>query len=264
MSERKRGYYSCNNCPNTELMEREVICWECGKGEMVWISTPRPAGSKRDIDAVLERVQTLASYMDRYIDTNAAFYPRRTDGAFLRELCEVVKNHDTLVERLNNIDGTGSERGAGTPTGIPRDSETSPGAPIREEMPGVGQTADIANQPRTAQPDQPDQPALSPRMGSKHERIWLEPGCCADPSTGSLWCQDKVWDKSDCEYGEEPTEYVRADMYVTARAEVERLRGALKQILETCECRVKNGDPTATELNAVICATAALDQERER
>ena len=30
------GYYECNNCGYTELSEREVRCWECHKGEMLW------------------------------------------------------------------------------------------------------------------------------------------------------------------------------------------------------------------------------------
>lgn len=32
----KRGLYHCTNCSNVEEAEREVICWRCGKGEMVW------------------------------------------------------------------------------------------------------------------------------------------------------------------------------------------------------------------------------------
>ena len=30
------GSYACTNCGNTEYKEREVICWKCGKGEMVY------------------------------------------------------------------------------------------------------------------------------------------------------------------------------------------------------------------------------------
>ena len=30
------GHYVCTNCGNTEDKEREVICWKCGKGEMVY------------------------------------------------------------------------------------------------------------------------------------------------------------------------------------------------------------------------------------
>ena len=30
------GNYACTNCGNTEYKERGVICWKCGKGEMVY------------------------------------------------------------------------------------------------------------------------------------------------------------------------------------------------------------------------------------
>lgn len=31
-----KGAYYCTNCDNVEAKEREVICWKCGKGEMVY------------------------------------------------------------------------------------------------------------------------------------------------------------------------------------------------------------------------------------
>lgn len=30
--------YQCTQCDNVEEKEREVICWKCGKGEMVWMT----------------------------------------------------------------------------------------------------------------------------------------------------------------------------------------------------------------------------------
>jgi hypothetical protein len=27
----------CNNCDNIEFYEREIICWKCGKGEMIFM-----------------------------------------------------------------------------------------------------------------------------------------------------------------------------------------------------------------------------------
>lgn len=30
------GAYVCGSCGNTEIREREVTCWTCGKGEMRW------------------------------------------------------------------------------------------------------------------------------------------------------------------------------------------------------------------------------------
>jgi ribosomal protein L37E len=29
-------YWCCTNCGNTEYKEREVICWKCGLGEMIY------------------------------------------------------------------------------------------------------------------------------------------------------------------------------------------------------------------------------------
>lgn len=37
----QRGLYVCTNCGNPEFKEREVICWRCGKGEMVWRAWPK-------------------------------------------------------------------------------------------------------------------------------------------------------------------------------------------------------------------------------
>ena len=31
-----RGFYKCDNCGYSEFEEREVVCWECGKGSMCW------------------------------------------------------------------------------------------------------------------------------------------------------------------------------------------------------------------------------------
>ncbi len=46
-----------------------------------------------------------------------------------------------------------------------------------------------------------------------HEYIWLEPECCAEDDTGRMWCQDPVF---ECDCGNQPTRYVRADKLVTA------------------------------------------------
>jgi len=29
-------YWACEHCNNIEYYEREIICWECGKGEMIY------------------------------------------------------------------------------------------------------------------------------------------------------------------------------------------------------------------------------------
>lgn len=33
---KSKGWWECENCGNVEYYEREVICWECGDGEMVY------------------------------------------------------------------------------------------------------------------------------------------------------------------------------------------------------------------------------------
>ena len=59
-----------------------------------------------------------------------------------------------------------------------------------------------------------------------HERIWLEPWCCADPYVGRQWCAPGPGDP--CEEGTSWTEYVRADTISALHAENERLREALR------------------------------------
>lgn len=31
-----KGAWVCTACCNIEATEREIACWQCGKGEMVW------------------------------------------------------------------------------------------------------------------------------------------------------------------------------------------------------------------------------------
>jgi hypothetical protein len=40
--------------------------------------------------------------------------------------------------------------------------------------------------------------------GTDHERIWLQPTCCAGYD-GRLWCQDNVFDDGECEDGAKAT-----------------------------------------------------------
>lgn len=70
-----------------------------------------------------------------------------------------------------------------------------------------------------------------------HERIWLQAAIDADPSTGRMWCQDKVW-PDDAE-DSEPTEYVRADLFAAIQSEVGRLREALEQVAGETEVHTK-------------------------
>ena len=47
-------------------------------------------------------------------------------------------------------------------------------------------------------------------MRDDHERIWLQPKCCASGYEGRLWCEDP--DPAPCPDGVPWTEYVRADL----------------------------------------------------
>jgi hypothetical protein len=57
-----------------------------------------------------------------------------------------------------------------------------------------------------------------------HERIYLQPKCCAHEDIGRLWCEHDS--PEDCEDGEPWTEYVRADLYAALQSRVEALEKA--------------------------------------
>lgn len=42
-----KGIWRCTACDNIEAHEREVMCWECGKGEMVYIEREKVAAALR-------------------------------------------------------------------------------------------------------------------------------------------------------------------------------------------------------------------------
>ena len=71
-------------------------------------------------------------------------------------------------------------------------------------------------------------------MGKDHERIWLQPKCCADYDEGRLWSQDP--DPEPCDEGVAWTEYVRADLADVAaiRAQIVTLRDALAPFVGYC------------------------------
>lgn len=50
--------------------------------------------------------------------------------------------------------------------------------------------------------------------------IWLEPECCADPSTGRMWAPDNPWLTGDCEAT--GVEYVRAELVAEIEAAAEQ------------------------------------------
>jgi hypothetical protein len=80
--------------------------------------------------------------------------------------------------------------------------------------------------------------------GADHERIWLQPKCCAGEYEGRQWCQDNVFDDGECEGGAKATEYVRADLAATRTpapsSDIEELvearqkLGALRRMCESC------------------------------
>ena len=80
---------------------------------------------------------------------------------------------------------------------------------------------------------------------SDHEKIYLQPECCACPDTGRLWCDHDAPD--DCEDGASWTEYVRADI---ARRRFEELHSrVIKMHRHHCtrdNC-VLDGGPEHTE-----------------
>ena len=63
-----------------------------------------------------------------------------------------------------------------------------------------------------------------------HERIFLQPDCCADPDTGRLWCEDPS--PEDCDQGTPWTEYVRRDIFEERERYILKLECALRQVAE--------------------------------
>ena len=64
------------------------------------------------------------------------------------------------------------------------------------------------------------------------DRIYLEPECCADPSTGRMWCEDP--DPVPCEDGAAWTDYVRLTPELAALIEaIKRWQVALDVPLDS-------------------------------
>ena len=58
------------------------------------------------------------------------------------------------------------------------------------------------------------------------ERIWLQAAVDACPREGRQWCEDKVWPDDDND--QEPTEYIRADLFTALTAERDALAGIVR------------------------------------
>ena len=78
---------------------------------------------------------------------------------------------------------------------------------------------------------------------SEHERIWLEPACCAESDTGRTWCQDPDnWehDTFDEPGHDTPTEYVRVDLFAELETQIEAVKLLLPMFdggIEYCKSR---------------------------
>ena len=90
-----------------------------------------------------------------------------------------------------------------------------------------------------------------------HQRIYLEPRDCADPSTGPLWAEHDIG--SDNENGSpvawEP--YVKEVELTTLRAENEKLRAALREIAD-----IKSYSEVSKAIKVAAIARTALAQEK--
>lgn len=88
----------------------------------------------------------------------------------------------------------------------------------------------------------------------EHERIFLEPPCCADAEVGQQWCQDDVW-SYNCEHGKKPTEYLRADIVAS------QLAAKDARVIEL-EARVKELEAEKSERYELIRAQV-IDNPRQ-
>ena len=104
---------------------------------------------------------------------------------------------------------------------------------------------------------------------SDPERIWLQNADDARATGDRLWCQDKVW--PECAEQQEPTEYIRADLYASRisqqDAELERMRRELADMTisrdgyaKQAMAREAEGRRKAFIEAAEIVATATLPE----
>jgi hypothetical protein len=102
-----------------------------------------------------------------------------------------------------------------------------------------------------------------------HERIWLQPKCCAGPFDGRQWCEDNVFDDGECEDGAKATEYVRADRISSLEAE-KRARDAevvalREAAFDMCQLVNRADFPATYDRLLALCEpSAALIQRAEQ
>lgn len=103
---------------------------------------------------------------------------------------------------------------------------------------------------------------------SDHERIWLQhPDSAAHQPEGRLWCQDKVWPHAEDE-GDEPTEYVRADLCEALRqklGETERERDEkISRALAKADYEAERAGDIENENDNLRARLAALESDNTR
>lgn len=45
-----KGHWKCTHCDHTDDREREILCWKCGQGQMVYVrpaERPDPSADRR-------------------------------------------------------------------------------------------------------------------------------------------------------------------------------------------------------------------------
>lgn len=108
---------------------------------------------------------------------------------------------------------------------------------------------------------------MSKELKADHERIWLQPKCCAGEYEGRQWCQDNVFDDGQCEDGAKATEYIRADLASrtpTEPGEAEVAKQLAAALTAIHEARLRKGSAdkgygwNITKLNKAMDAALPL------
>jgi len=86
-----------------------------------------------------------------------------------------------------------------------------------------------------------------------HERIYLQPKCCASEDVGRLWCEHDS--PEDCEDGEPWTEYVRADLYAALQSRVEALDKFPRQFMPLSDETIEDIASQATSKRMAVILT---------
>lgn len=80
------GYWACSNCSNVEFYEREIKCWKCGEGEMLY-------QDKEALRSFIERATTAFKKVqeaeDRETDAYDAGWNEAKEAAI-----ELTKDYD--------------------------------------------------------------------------------------------------------------------------------------------------------------------------